>query len=177
MNAAVAAPLAHAQKLAQVSSTIAVIAAVLLAITAALDATSPGLRALPELTPGREGTLELIRLVGAKLLLALPGFILAGVCVDLSRVLREYADGRYFTLRASAGVRKVGERILYAMAFQCVLSPVLYSIVADGARGLVFDLRFDTFDLGLVALGFFIMVMGRVLQAAAALKADHDQIV
>lgn len=176
MNAAVAAPLLHAQKLAQASSTIAVIAAVVLAITAALDAAVPGLRALPDLTPGWDGTFALIRVIGAQLLLALPEFILAGVCFDLSRVLREYADGRFFTARASAGVRKVGEGILYAMAFRCVLSPTLYSIFAADA-GRAFTVKFDTFDLGVVALGFFVMVMGRVLQAAAALKAEHDQIV
>lgn len=177
MNAAVAAPLVQAQKLAQASSTIAVVAAVVLAITAALDAAVPGLRALPGLTAGWEGTLVLVRAVGAQLLLALPEFILAGVCFDLSRVLREYADGRFFTRRASAGVRKVGEGILYAMAFRCVLSPTLHSIVAADSGGRAFTLKFDTFDLGVVALGFFVMVMGRVLQAAAALKAEHDQIV
>lgn len=177
MNAAVAAPLEHAQKLAQASSTIAVIAAVVLAITAALDAAVPGLRALPDLTPGWAGTSALIRVVGAQLLLVLPELILAGVCFDLSRVLGEYAGGRFFTRRASAGVRKVGEGILYAMAFRCVLSPTLHSIVAADSGGRAFTLKFDTFDLGVVALGFFVMVMGRVLQAAAALKAEHDQIV
>ena len=54
MNAAVAAPLVHARKLAQASSTIAVIAAVVLGVTAALDAAVPGLRELPGLTPGWE---------------------------------------------------------------------------------------------------------------------------
>lgn len=177
MNTAVAAPLQRAQKLAQASSTVAVIAAIMLVITAALDVAAPGLRAVPDLTRGWEGTLALINIVGAQLLLALPSFILAGVCFDLSRVLREYAAGRFFTRRASAGVRKAGEGILWAMAFQCVLSPTLYSIVAEGARGRAFSVRFETFDLGLIALGFFIMVMGRVLQAAAALKAENDEIV
>ena len=177
MNAAFAAPLARAQKLAQGSSVVAVIAAITLAITAALDVAAPGLRALPDLTPGWAGTHALITIIGAQLLLALPSFILAGVCFDLSRVLGEYAQGRVFTRRASAGVRKAGEGVLWAMAFQCVLSPTLHSFVAEGGAGRNFTLRLETFDLGLIALGFFIMVMGRVLQAAAALKAESDEIV
>ncbi|HRO02752.1 MAG TPA: DUF2975 domain-containing protein [Terricaulis sp.] len=177
MNTAIAAPLARAQQLAQASSVVAVIAAIMLAITAALDVAAPGLRALPDLAPGLEGTLALLHILGAQAILALPSFILAGVCFDLSRVLRAYAAGHIFTRRASAGVRKAGEGILWAMAFKCLLSPALYSIVAEHARGNVFNLRFETFDLGLIALGFFIMVMGRVLQAAAALKAENDEIV
>jgi len=177
MNTAVAAPLARARKLAQGSSVVAIVAAIMLAITASLDVAAPGLRALRDLSPGWEGTAALINIIGAQLLLTLPSFILAGVCFDLSGVLGEYAEGRVFTRRASAGVRKAGEGILWAMAFQCVLSPTLYSIVAEGARGRAFTLRFETFDLGLIALGFFIMVMGRVLQAAAALKAENDEIV
>src|SRR5690606_9951730 len=128
-NTAIAAPLQRAQKLASAASTVAVIAAIMLAITAALDVAAPGLRALPGLTPGWEGTLALLHIIGGQLLLALPSFILAGVCFDLSRVLRDYAEGRFFTRRASAGVSKAGEGILWAMAFKCLLSPALYAIV------------------------------------------------
>lgn len=177
MSAAIAAPLARAQKLAAAAATIAVIAAVLLAITAALDVFAPGLRQLRSAGPGWEGVSDIIRIVGAHLLLALPSFLLAGACLDLSRVLSEYAEGRFFTARAAAGVRKAGEGILWAMAFQCVLSPTLASIVSEGGQGRNFTVRFETFDLGLIALGFFVMVMGRVLQAAAAIKAENDEIV
>lgn len=175
MNTAIAAPLARAQKLAEVASTVAVVAASVLVITAAVNVGAPALRALPGLEPGWSGAHALIQLVGAQLILALPSFILAGACLDLGRVLNEYAGGRFFTTRASANVRKAGEGILYAMAFQCFLSPTIYSVITDYGRSLT--VRFETFDLGLIAIGAFVMVMGRVLEAAAALKADNEEIV
>jgi hypothetical protein len=177
MDTAISAPLAHAQQIARGASAVAIIAGVMLALTVALDVAVPGLRALPDLASGWDGAAALINLVGARLLLALPSLLLAGVCFDLSRVLGEYAQGHFFTRRASLGVRKAGEGVLWAMAFKCVLSPTLYAYVAEGARGGPPIVRFETFDLGLIALGFFIMVMGRVLQAAAALKAENDEIV
>ncbi len=177
MTAAIAAPLARAQKLAAAAATIAVIAAVMLGLTAALDMFAPGLRQLRTAGPGWEGVSDITRIVGAHFLLALPSFLLAGACFDLSGVLGEYAEGRFFTPRAAAGVRKAGEGILYAMLFQCVLSPTLYSIVSTSGEGRAFTVKLETFDLGLIALGFFVMVMGRVLQAAAAIKAENDEIV
>jgi hypothetical protein len=177
MNTAIAAPLARARKLAEASSVIAVIAAIMLIVLAIVAVAAPALRALVGLERGWEGTLALIQVVGAQLLLATPTLLLAGVCIDLRRVLDEYANGRFFTQRASAGVRKAGEGILVAMAFKCVLSPWLYEIVAEGVRGGPPSVHVESFDLGLIALGFFVMVMGRVLEAAAALQAEHDEIV
>jgi hypothetical protein len=177
MNTAIAAPLARARKLAYGSSVVAIIAAIALIASAVADVAAPALRALGGLSPGWEGTVELIKIIGGRMLLAAPIFLIAGVCVDLRRVLLEYAGGRFFTHRASAGVRKAGEGVLWAMAFKCVLSPWLYSIIIDGVRGGPPSLRLEPFDLGLISLGFFIMVMGRLLQAAAALKAENDQIV
>lgn len=177
MSTAAAAPLERAQKLAKASVVIAIVAGVTLLITAALDVFAPGLRALRDIPSGWEGVSPMIQIVGAQLLLALPSFILAGACFDLSGVLGEYAEGRFFTRRAAAGVRKAGESILYAMLFQCVLSPTLYSIVSEAGQGRNFTVKFETFDLGLIAIGFFVMVIGRVLQAAAAIKAENDEIV
>ena len=177
MNTAIAAPLARARKLAHGSSVVAIIAAIMLIVSAVADVAAPALRSLRDLSPGWEGTLELIRIISGRMLLAAPIFLLAGVCIDLRRVLLEYAGGRFFTLRASAGVRKAGEGVLWAMAFKCVLSPWLYSIIMEGVRGGPPRVHFEYFDLGLLALGFFVMVMGRVLQAAAALKAENDEIV
>ena len=177
MSVAIEAPLARARKLAGAASTGAVVAAAMMEVTALLDVAAPALRALGALAPGWHGAAELLRIIGAQWLLALPSFILAGVCVDLSRVLGEYGRGRFFTRRASSGVRKAGEGVLIAMLFHCLLSPSLYQIVMAEGRGRVFDLRIETFDFGLIALGLFLMVMGRVLQAAVALKAENDQIV
>lgn len=176
MSIALAAPLARAQKLAAAAQVIALIAAIMLSVSAAADIIAPSLVLLADLPHGWEGTAALINAIGVRALLAAPTIILASVCLDLRNVLAEYAEGRFFTLRASQGVRKTGEGLLWAMAFKCVISPTLYGIIAEGARGAP-EVRIESFDLGLVALGFFIMLIGRVLQAAAAIKAENDEIV
>lgn len=177
MNTAIAAPLARARKLAEGSGVVAVIAAILLIVLAVIEVGAPALVALRDLPPGWQGAASMINLVGGRLLLAAPAILLAWVCLDLHRVLDEYAAGRFFTLRASVGVRKAGEGLLWAMAFKCAISPWLYAIVIEGQRGGPPPVRFETFDFGLIALGFFVTVMGRVLQAAAALKAESDEII
>lgn len=175
MNATVAAPLARAQKLAEGASVLAVVAAIILISTALADVGAAAMRALGAPSAGWEGVGATLQRVGAPLILALPSFLLAGACLDLGRVLKEYGAGRFFTHRASANVRKAGEGVLVAMLFQCFLSPTIHSIVTDHGRSIT--VGFETFDFGLIALGLFIMVMGRVLEAAAALKAENDEIV
>ncbi|HRE43363.1 MAG TPA: DUF2975 domain-containing protein [Terricaulis sp.] len=177
MTIAAAAPLARAQKLAAASQVIAIIAAIMLSVSAAVDVFLPPLTRLGGLEPGWAGTFALINLIGARAILAAPVIILASVCLDLRKVLSDYAEGRFFTLRAAKGVRKTGEGVLWAMAFKCVISPTLYGLVAEGARGGPPEVRIESFDLGLIALGFFIMMIGRVLEAAAAIKAENDEIV
>jgi hypothetical protein len=177
MTAAAAAPLERAQKLAEAAVTIAVIAAILIAIGSVADVVAPGLRALRdgEVTPDWAGALNLFRAVGASIVLALPGLLLAGALLDLSRVLDEYGKGQFFTLRASAGVRKAGEDALWALAFKILISPTLYAWITQEGRGFIW--RMEPFDLGLVAFAAFVMVLGRVLEAAARIKQENDQIV
>ncbi|MCR6644075.1 MAG: DUF2975 domain-containing protein [Terricaulis sp.] len=176
MTLAASAPLARAQKLAAACQVIAIIAAIVLFVSAALDVFLPPLALLGGLEPGWAGAAAFINLIGARAILAAPVIILASVCLDLRKVLSDYAEGRFFTQRAAKGVRKTGEGVLWAMAFKCVISPTLYGVIAEGARGAP-DVRIESFDLGLIALGFFIMMIGRVLEAAAAIKAENDEIV
>lgn len=177
MTQAAAAPLERAQKLAEGAATFAVIAAILIAIGSVADVAAPGLRELREgeVTPDLEGALNLFRAVGASIVLALPGFLLAGALLDLNAVLDEYGKGQFFTLRASKGVRKAGEAALWALAFKIVASPTLYSWITQEGRGFIWHM--EPFDLGLIAFAAFVMVLGRVLEAAARIKQENDSIV
>jgi hypothetical protein len=177
MPDAVAAPLERAHKLAGGAATVAVIAAIIIAIGSVADVVAPGLRELRagEVTPDWAGALNLFRAVGASIVLALPGFLLAGALFELSRVLDEYGKGQFFTLRASKGVRKAGEDALWALAFKILISPTLYTWITHEGRGFIWQM--EPFDLGLVAFAAFVMVLGRVLEAAARIKEEHDQIV
>jgi hypothetical protein len=177
MTGAAAAPLERAKKLADGAVTVAVIAAILIAIASVADVVAPGVRAVQEgaVTPDLAGALNLFRAIGVATVLALPGLLLAGALMDLSRVLDEYGKGQFFTTRASKGVRKAGESALWALAFKIVISPTLHNWITQEGRGLVW--RMEPFDLGLVAFAAFVMVLGRVLEAAARIKEENDQIV
>lgn len=178
MTGAAVAPLERAQKLAGGAATVAVIGAILLVISAVgREIVPPAVEALrsQEVTPDWQGALNLFRAVGAFIVLALPSFILAGALLDLSKVLDEYGKAHFFTLKASAGVRKAAESALWALAFKVVISPTLFSWITQDGRGFVWHM--ESFDFGLIAFAAFVAVLGRVLEAAARIKDENDQIV
>jgi len=175
---AAAAPLARAQKLAGGAAAFAVIGAILIVIGAVgREVVAPAADVLRsrEITPDLRGALNLFNAAGVYWVLALPSFLMAGALLDLSKVLDEYGKGQFFTLRASAGVRKAGEGALWALAFKILISPTLFSWITQEGRGFVWHM--EPFDLGLIAFAGFVMVLGRVLEAAARIKDEHDQIV
>ena len=177
MTQAAAAPLERAQQLAGGAATVAVVAAVMIVLGAVAGEVDPVIMALRnrEVTPDWAGVAVMINAVGVFWLMALPSFLLAGALLDLSKVLDEYGKGQFFTLKASAGVRKAGEGALWALAFKIVISPTLFSWITQEGRGFLWHM--ETFDLGLVAFAAFVMVLGRVLEAAARIKAENDEMV
>lgn len=177
MTQAAAVPLERAQQLAGGASTVAVVGAVLIALAAVAGEVDPLIMAARnrELTPDLSGAAALINAVGVFWLMALPSFLLAGAMLDLSKVLDEYGKGRFFTLRASAHVRKAGEGAIWALVLKIVASPTIVSWITHEDRGFIWHI--EPFDLGLFAFASAVMVLGRVLEAAAKIKAENDEIV
>jgi len=178
MTETAVAPLARAQKLAGGAATVAVVGAILMVLGAVgREIAGPAAEALrsQEVTPDLRGALNLFSAIGAFIVLALPSFILAGALLDLSKVLDEYGKGQFFTLRASAGVRKAAEGALWALGFKIVGSPTIYSWITHEGRGFIWNM--EPFDFGLIAFAAFVAVLGRVLEAAARIKAENDEIV
>ncbi len=177
MTQAAAVPLERAQQLAGGASTVAVVGAVLIALAAVAGEVDPVIMAARnrEVTPDLPGAAALISAVGVFWLMALPSFLLAGAMLDLSKVLDEYGKGRFFTLRASANVRKAGEGAIWALVFKIVASPTIVSWITHEGRGFIWHT--EPFDLGLFAFAAAVMVLGRVLEAAAKIKAENDEIV
>jgi hypothetical protein len=178
MTEAAIAPLERAQKLAGVAATFAVIAAIIIAIGAAAQVAAAGWAEAgreQEATPDWRGALALLRYLGTFAVLAIPSFLLVDALLGLSRVLDEFGKGQFFTLRASLGVRKAGESALWALAFKILISPTVFSWITHEGRGFVWNT--EPFELGLIAFAAFVMVLGRVLEAAARIKEENDQIV
>jgi len=178
MTEAALAPLERAQKLAGGAATVAVVGAISRPTAPKTSRIAPpaaeALRS-GEVTPDWPGALNLFRAVGVSIVLALPSFILAGALLDLSKVLDEYGKGQFFTLRASAGVRKAAEGALWALGFKIVGSPTIYSWITHEGRGFIWSM--EPFDFGLIAFAAFVAVLGRVLEAAATIKQENDEIV
>ena len=170
-------PLDRAQQLAGGAATVAVVGAVLIALAAVARELDPIIMAVRnrDVTPDIPGVAALLKAVGVFCLMALPSLLLAGALLDLSKVLDEYGKGQFFTLRASTYVRKAGEGAIWALMFRVVASPTIVGWIAHEGRGLNWHL--EPFDLGLFAFAAAVMVLGRVLEAAAKIKAENDEIV
>ena len=176
MTADAIAPLERAQKLARFASGLALVALIaILVLTIVRDIALPMLLNLREMAqPGSAGAVTVVRVVLTQFVETAPNLILVWSLEQLRLVLNEYAVGRFFTSRAAISVRKTGEGVLWAVGVQAVLAPtLLFYLGAEDELGM----RFTTFSLALAAIGLFVMLMGRVLEAAAAIKADSDQIV
>ncbi len=177
MTQAAAAPLERAQLLAGGAATVAVVAAVLIVLGAVAGEVDPIIMAARnrEVTPDWAGVVAIINAVGVFWLMALPSFLLAGALLDLSKVLDEYGKGQFFTLKASAHLRKAGEGAIWALVFKIVASPTIVSWITHEGRGFIWQM--ESFDLGLFAFAAAVLVLGRVLEAAAKIKAENDEIV
>lgn len=175
MIAAASIPLDRARRLARTASGMALAALiVVLIVTVIRDIALPILLNVREMMqPGQAGVAAVLRTVLSGFANALPNLLLVSALTQLRVVLGEYAAGRFFTAAAARGVRKTGEALLWALAVKVAVTPTLMFYIAGEPLGL--DLA--TFDLGLAAIALFVLLMGRVLEAAAAIKADSDQIV
>lgn len=176
MTEAAVAPLERARKLARFASGWALVALIaIVVVTVVRDIALPllmNLRAMAQ--PGTAGELTVVRVVLTQFVEVAPNLILVWALEQLRGVLNEYAVGRFFTQRAATGVRKTGEAVVLAVGIQAVLAPTLLFYLGSADE---LGMRFTTFSLALAAIGLFVMLMGRVLEAAAAIKADSDQIV
>ncbi|MFZ4603518.1 MAG: hypothetical protein ACOYM8_13805 [Caulobacterales bacterium] len=177
MTEAATAPLARAQSLAGSAATAAAIGAGLVAVTAGVNEGVPLITSLraQEVTLDLQGLAALATAIGVSTLLALPSLLLAAALFDLSKVLDDFGKGQVFTLRAGSHLRAAGEGALWALGFKVVASETIVSWITHEGRGLIW--RIEPFDIGLIAFAAAIVVMGRVLEAAAQIKAENDQIV
>lgn len=177
MTQAGAEPLARAQSIAGAAATAALVGAGLIALAGLAGEVDPALTALRtrEITPDLSGVAVALTAIGVFTLMAMPSLLLAGALLDLGKVLDAYAKGAFFTAKSSAGVRKAGEGALWALGFKVVGTPTLVSWITHEGRGVIW--RLEAFDIGLIAFAAFVMVLGHVLEAAAHIKAENDEII
>ncbi len=109
-----------------------------------------------------------------KLLSYAPAIAAVGAVVMLQPVLVEYHEGRFISERASRGFQLAGLLALAAFFLKLLIAPLAISLLG----GPAFAWRFDPLDIALMVFASSVLMIGGVLEAAAAsLKAENDQIV
>lgn len=105
---------------------------------------------------------------------ATPAICAAIAVIGLHGVISEYTAGRMLSATASNGFRRAGIWALAAFLLKLAVVPVLTALLG----GPAFAWRFDALDIALMAFAALVLMIGTVIQAAAAaLKAENDQIV
>lgn len=113
--------------------------------------------------------------VAAILIEAVPPLLLAWSVFGLVAVLSEYAQGRFVSLRASAGLKRAGAGATVALILQ-VHAPV--GLAALHGRPLWPALNPDVFDLAVMVFASGMLMIGAALEAAAReLQSEVDQMV
>jgi len=114
------------------------------------------------------------RAVAIKLLTYAPAVAGALAVIMLRPIFVEFHAGRFVSPRASAAYQYAGLWALAALLLKTIVTPIGVSLLG----GAAFNWRFDPLDIALMAFAAAVMMIGQVLEAAAAaLKAENDQIV
>jgi hypothetical protein len=105
---------------------------------------------------------------------AVPAIFAAVAVVSLHGVLVAYASGDLLSKRASDAFHYAGLWALAAFGVKIVLLPMATAMLTNSP----YEWRSDPLDIALMVFAALVLMIGGVLQsAAAALKAENDQIV
>lgn len=170
------APLERARSFAATSRALAAIAILFILLNVIwIHGIAASLQALRELD--HEPMLGPFWTVGAiipQIPLALPSLLLIGALEKLRDALKEYEEGRSFSLASAHAVRLSGQYAAAALVAKVALAPVFKSILEGRYR---WELNYETTDLAWFAFALFVLALGLVLEAASAIKQENEEIV
>jgi len=109
------------------------------------------------------------------LIITLPAVILAGGLNAARKLFGRIRKGEMFTDAVGRGVREIGQSLLGAAVAMAVVVPWLQAWV-DGKYGFG-GIKLDTLIWTLGVVGFAMMMVGRLLKQAGALKDELEQFV
>ncbi len=119
---------------------------------------------------------EHVHTIGLVLIALLPTFLFYEAVNQLRHALDHYRNGEFFNTAAATRVAHAGDYVLGALVAVIVVVPNLKAWVSQpGGGGLEFNLQNEF--IGMIAFALLISVAGRVLAAAAQLKAENDSFV
>jgi hypothetical protein len=106
--------------------------------------------------------------------LALPSLLLIGALEELRDALKEYEEGRAFSVASARAVRKSGLYAAFALAAKVAIAPTAQSILE---QRYTWEFNYETTDLAWFSFALFVFALGLVLEAASAIKEENEQIV
>lgn len=161
----------RAQKLASAGHVAAIVAAVLLALTIIGQYAVPAVQDLAEDGSwGERVSAALTNLTGA-----LPLAFFLSAALRLRMALDHYTDGFFFAAKPARHLARAGVDVVMAVVAQALIVPLVH-VWTRGEHG-DFALNVEPEMVGVLAFALGVMVVGRILEAAAAIKAENDQIV
>lgn len=165
--------LRSARDTAATAHVFAVICLVLIAVSVVFQVGRPLVAALFGADkPWREH----VHAIGLVLIALLPTFLFYEAVDQLRHALGHYRNGEFFDTAAATRVARAGDCAISALAAVILVVPNLTAWVSQrGGGGLEVNLQNEF--VGMIAFALLVSVAGRVLAAAAQLKAENDSFV
>ena len=160
-----------AQQLAKTAQIFAHIALFMIGISILLNTGLPAMRiVLDQALTWRIRVNE----IGILAVQILPTVLLCEAINRLNKALKHYCEGDFFNKTASLRVAEAGEYAAHAMLALILIVPNLTQWIRHNGG---FEIRVEPEYLGMLAFAFFIVMVGRILSAAATLKEDNEGFV
>jgi len=156
------------------SRLLSVVVLVIVASVVAINLAVGSCKIVATLVGAGAGALDYVRALAPQLISILPAALFVGALAQLSRALKEFEAGRFFTPSSCRAVRRAGVDAAWALLAQAVLVPTLLAWVRHEGS---FAFNFELADLALAAFLVFVAAVGRVLEIAAAVQTENDAIV
>jgi hypothetical protein len=110
---------------------------------------------------------------GEQFVYALPGFLYLLALWQLRQAVAAVAEGALFGPAVVAAVKRVGALIIAGAAASILLMPALHRLFGDAYPRLI---DYDVATLILAAIGAALTFIARLIERAAAVQSELDQI-
>ena len=170
MTSVASVSLGRARRIASMAHVVAIVACALIALMILAESAIPAGDALFS----SEGVFA--DRLNRALIAMIPALPLALFFVSLFRLrqaLDHYSDGQFFSPKPARHIAGAGINAVLALLAAALVAPALQAWV-EGAR---FHIRVEPLMAAMLAFALCVTIVGRILEAAAEIKAENDQIV
>jgi hypothetical protein len=159
----------RARRIASLAHVVAVVACVLIVVMIVAQSAIPAFTAY---FSGEGGSASRLKSALTALIPALPLVFFFFSLFRLRQALDHYSDGEFFSPKPGRHIAGAGVSAVLALA-AAIVAPALQAWTA----GTRFPFEIEPVMAAMLAFALFVMIVGRILEAAAAIKAENDEIV